>query len=297
MNPSDWINRSLYPFESRFLFLESGRMHFVDEGSGGPIVMVHGNPTWSFVYRELIKGLSPPFRCIAMDHIGFGLSDKPEGWSYRPADHAGNLEKLIETLGLKKITLVVQDWGGPIGLSYAVRHPDNVRSIVILNTWMWPVSGVLHYELFSRLMGGAPGRFLIRRFNFFVTVLMRQMFHGKMPKEVYRHYVMPLNHPKDRKGCRVFPKEILGSGQWLAGLWSRREVLRTKPALILWGMRDIAFRKQELNRWTRFLPHARVERFEKTGHFVQDEKGEDICPIIDAFLRNRHSSGYRFQPG
>ena len=163
MNSSNWINRTLYPFESRFLFLESGRMHYVDEGNGAPLVMVHGNPTWSFAYRKLIRGLSSRFRCIAMDHLGFGLSDKPGGWSYRPADHAGNLESLIETLGLKNITLVVQDWGGPIGLSYAVRRPENVRGIIILNSWMWPVRGVLHYELFSRFMGGALGKLLILR--------------------------------------------------------------------------------------------------------------------------------------
>ncbi|MEW6602891.1 MAG: alpha/beta fold hydrolase, partial [Nitrospirota bacterium] len=126
MHDYSWIDRKEYPFKSHSLELEMGRMHYVDEGTGEPLVMVHGNPTWSFVYRHLINGLSKDYRCIAMDHIGFGLSDKPQNWSYYPEDHAKNFDIFIERLDLHNITLVVQDWGGPIGLSYAVNHPENV---------------------------------------------------------------------------------------------------------------------------------------------------------------------------
>ena len=117
MSEADWIDRDEYPFESHYIQVPAGRMHYVDEGSGQPVVMVHGNPTWSFLYRKVIKRLQPEYRCIAMDHLGFGLSDKPKDWSYLPAEHSTNLATLIEGLGLKNITLVVQDWGGPIGLS------------------------------------------------------------------------------------------------------------------------------------------------------------------------------------
>ncbi|MDZ7761509.1 MAG: alpha/beta fold hydrolase [Desulfovermiculus sp.] len=113
MSEIHWIDRKKYPFESRYFAVSAGRMHYVDEGAGSPIVMVHGNPTWSFLYRNLIKRLRPQYRCVAADHIGFGLSDNPEDWSYRPEDHAQNLSALIDGLGLSDITFVLQDWGGP----------------------------------------------------------------------------------------------------------------------------------------------------------------------------------------
>ena len=121
-----WIDPLQYPFQPHYIAVGAGQMHYVDEGRGKPIVMVHGTPTWSFMYRHLIKGLSDDFRVIAPDHIGFGLSDKPENWSYKPIDHAKNLAYLIESLGLEDITLVVHDFGGPIGLAYAVENPQNV---------------------------------------------------------------------------------------------------------------------------------------------------------------------------
>lgn len=125
-----WLNPSLNPFPTHDLDTGSGRMHYVDEGEGAPIVMVHGTPSWSFLYRQLIRDLSGSYRCIAPDQLGFGLSDKPETFAYTPAAHAQNLERLIDTLGLKDIVLVVHDFGGPIGLSYALTHPENVRALI-----------------------------------------------------------------------------------------------------------------------------------------------------------------------
>jgi haloalkane dehalogenase len=132
----DWLNRNDYPFTSRYFDAPAGRMHYLDEGSGDPILFVHGNPVWSFVYRHLIKSLCGSYRCIAPDHLGFGLSDKPAHWSYLPEEHAKNLELLLESLNLERITLVINDWGGPIGISYAIRHPERVRNLVITNSWL-----------------------------------------------------------------------------------------------------------------------------------------------------------------
>ncbi len=129
-----WLDRNEYPFAPNWLDLEAGRLHYVDEGKGDPIVMIHGQPTWSFMYRKLVQDLCGDYRCVAPDLIGFGLSDKPSDWSYRVEAHGENLRRLIEQLGLKRITLVVHDWGGPIGMSYAVDHPDNIERIVFLNT-------------------------------------------------------------------------------------------------------------------------------------------------------------------
>ena len=130
-----WPDEKEYPFEHHYLELPMGGLHYVDEGEGDRVlVMVHGDPAWSFLYRHLIKGLSSKYRCIAMDHIGFGLSDKPEDWSYLPKAHAENLEALIGHLNLTNFVMVVQDWGGPIGLSYVLKYPDKVTSLVIMNT-------------------------------------------------------------------------------------------------------------------------------------------------------------------
>src|SRR5688572_6908616 len=131
-----WLNRKEYPFKSNFLPLDAGQLHYLDEGSGEPIVMVHGTPAWSFLYRNLVKELSRNYRCIVPDHLGFGLSDKPKHWSYKPEAHAQNLKILINYLELKNITLVVHDFGGPIGLHYALEHPENIKRLVIINTWM-----------------------------------------------------------------------------------------------------------------------------------------------------------------
>ena len=130
----EWLEERDYPFESRFLEVDGGRLHYVDEGEGHPILMVHGQPTWSYLYRHLIRGLSPRFRCIAVDHIGFGLSDKPRDWSYTPAAHAANLARLVDHLDLAPLTLVVHDWGGPIGLGAALADTGRYRRFALLNT-------------------------------------------------------------------------------------------------------------------------------------------------------------------
>lgn len=286
MNEHTWLDRQEYPFPSHYLPLEMGRLHYVDEGQGAPIVMVHGNPAWSFLYRHLIKGLSPRHRCIAPDHIGFGLSDKPHDWSYLPREHARNLHALIEHLELRDITLAVQDWGGPIGLSYAVERPQNVKSLIIMNTWMWPVDDDWYYRAFSGFMGGPIGRWLIKRFNFFVNGVMRMASgdRSKLSGAVHRHYVQPLADPADRKGCWVMPREIMGSTPWLGELWAQRAKITGKSALILWGVKDIAFREKELRTWQQLFTGAQIHRLEGVGHFVQEEYGPEAVPLIAEFL-------------
>ena len=133
----DWLDRREYPFAPHYFVTPVGRLHYIDEGAGRPIVFVHGNPVWSFMYRNQIKALSADHRCIAPDHIGFGLSDKPREWTYLPSQHAANLEALLEPMDLHDLTLVVGDWGGPIGIAYALRHSERVRAVVASNTWMW----------------------------------------------------------------------------------------------------------------------------------------------------------------
>ncbi len=289
MSRTNWIDRKEYPFESHYFQVPAGNLHYVDEGSGPPIVMIHGNPTWSFLYRKLIKRLRSEYRCIAMDHLGFGLSDKPKDWSYLPRDHATNLAALIEGLGLENITLVVQDWGGPIGLSYALAHPENVARIVIMNTWAWPVNRDPYYVAFSSFMGGPIGRMLIRRHNFFAKSIMRQAFGDKekLSAAAHEHYLRALATPEDRTGCFVFPKQIIKSTPWLAQLWHSISTLNSKPKLIVWGMKDVAFREKELKRWERTFPDARVIRLDSVGHFVQEEAPDDLAEAVVAFLEEQ----------
>lgn len=282
----EWINPKLYPFESKYFELETGKMHYVDEGKGEPVVMVHGNPTWSFLYRNFIKGLSGTNRCIAMDHIGFGLSDKPPEWNYLPEEHAQNLEKLLNHLKLKNITLVVQDWGGPIGLSYALNHPEKIKRLVIMNTWCWPVKDDPHYEKFSGMMGGKIGNFMITRLNFFAKVILKQAYGNKalLTSEIHKHYLSPLGSKENRKGCALFPKEIIGSTPWLSALAEKLKNIEKIPALILWGMKDIAFKEKELQTWQKILQKNLTIKLPEAGHFIQEEAHEKIIAEIKKFI-------------
>jgi len=287
MGAVDWVDRAEYPFASHHFQVPAGKLHYVDEGNGQPVVMVHGNPTWSYLYRDLIKRLRGEYRCVAADHLGFGLSDKPRDWSYLPEYHATNLEALIAALDLKDITLMVQDWGGPIGLSYAVAHPENVARIVIMNTWAWPVDRDPYYIGFSGLVGGPVGRTLIRRRNFFADTIMRRAFgdKSKLTPAAHEQYLRPLAAPEDRTGCLVFPKRIIGSTPWLGRIWDGMPALRSKPVLIVWGMKDIAFREKELKRWEGTFPAARSVHLSTVGHYVQEEAPDALAEAVTVFLK------------
>jgi haloalkane dehalogenase len=282
MPGTDWIDRNEYPFASHHLPLPAGRMHFLDEGTGSPILMVHGTPDWSFGYRKLVKELSPDYRCVVPDNLGFGLSDKPRDWSYLPELQAQNLRTLIESLGLKQITLVLHDFGGPIGLDYALEHPENVRSLVLLNTWMWSLRGDPHFELFRKLMWGPMGRFLYLQLNFSARVIMKHAFgdRSKLPPQIHQQYLRALPTPDDRRATWAYAQALLGASDWYGTLWQRRERIRQIPTLILWGMRDIAFRKKELERLETVFTRSRTVRFETAGHFLQEEEPEALCVEI-----------------
>mgnify|MGYP005841826509 CR=1 FL=1 len=283
---TDWIDRDAYPFDAHFFGMDVGRIHYVDEGSGPPLVMLHGNPTWSFLYRTPIKALSDRYRCVAPDYIGFGLSDKPPGWTYRPQDHAALFKSFMDALDLEGITLLVQDWGGPIGISYAIDHPDRIRAIVVMNSWMWPVHRDPHYLLFSAFFGGPVGRHLIRRHNAFARWAMPMAFgdRARLTDAIHSQYLHPFFDPGSRKGCWVFPQQIVGATPWLARLWQNRRRLADIPALIVWGMADKAFREKELNRWVTVFPDARVARLDDVGHFIPEEAGDRLTAAVEGFL-------------
>jgi haloalkane dehalogenase len=283
---STWLDRNEYPFASHYFQTEYGLMHYVDEGQGEVILMVHGTPEWSFVYRKLIKGLSKEYRCIAPDFLGFGLSDKPLNYTYKPEEQAKLLEGFITALGLKNITLVVHDFGGPIGLSYAINHLENIHKLVIMNTWLWSVKDDPFYARFSKLMKTPFGRFLYLQLAFSPRVLMKQTFgdKSKLTKHIHQHYLNVFPTPESRRSTHAYAKSFIDSDFFWANLWEQREKIADIPALLLWGMKDTAFKEKDLRRLETVFRQARVSRLDSVGHFVQEEAGTEIVPLIKDFL-------------
>lgn len=280
----DWLTRALFPFESRFTEIAGHTIHYVDEGTGPTLLMLHGNPTWSFVYRHMIGLLRGHFRCVAVDYPGFGLSVASEGYDHLPESHTAVVERFVEHLGLTDFTPVVQDWGGPIGLGVAGRHPGRVRALVILDTWAWPVADDPHFVRFSTLMGGVVGRFAIRNFNAFVNVMIPMGTpRRKLGAEIMRAYRLPMSTPSRREATHVFPKAIVGSTPFLAAVERGLAALSDKPALLCWGDKDIAFREKERARFARTFARVRSVALPGAGHYVQEESPGEISAAIRAW--------------
>ncbi|MEX2531864.1 MAG: alpha/beta fold hydrolase [Gemmatimonadota bacterium] len=282
-----WVDRAAYPFTSRYLCVPAGRMHYLDEGprDAPVILLVHGTPVWSFVWRHVVRELAADHRVIAPDHLGFGLSERPRGWGYTPADHAAALATFVDALELDGYVPVVHDFGGPIGLSGVLDHPERVRGVVLLNTWMWSLEGTPAARM-SRLLSGHLGRFLYRRLNASPRFLIPAAFgdRRKLDRAVHQQYIAAFPTPEDRTPTWVLARELLASSEWYQGLWSRRAVLARLPALLLWGMKDPAFGPDALAQWREALPQARAVELEEAGHFVQEEAPAIAAAQIRRFV-------------
>ncbi|MBV9310817.1 MAG: alpha/beta fold hydrolase [Solirubrobacterales bacterium] len=275
-----WLSRELYPFESRRIELDGCSVHFVYEGSGPPLLLLHGNPTWSFLYRDLIKGLQDQFRCVAPDYPGFGLSAAHPGYDFTPAAHAKVIEQLVLELDLRDVTLMVQDWGGPIGLALATRHPDRFSAFVIGNTWAWPKRDP-GTQVFSRTLGGPIGRYLILQRNLFVErIIPGNVKRRKLDPQVMDAYRGPFPTPQSRVPMHVFPHEILASRRFLAEIERELPTLSERQALLLWPTKDPAFRTRERKRWEKLFPNHRTVMLEGAGHYIQEDASEEIIDAI-----------------
>jgi len=286
----DWLDTQEYPFESKYLELECGRMHYIDEGEGPVIVMVHGTPAWSFIYRNLIKKLRSRFRCVAMDMIGFGLSDKPEDFSYKPRAHAANFEKLMEHLQLKNITLVVHDFGAPVGLAYALDHPENVFNIVMLNTWTWSLSKHNTFSKASKYLVGPLGKFLHSKLNLSTGALVNELFGDaqNLPEPIREQYVKALGSPEQQVRSLACARELVGVSKWYEELWQKRKSIQDIPTLILWGERDKLVKIEALQKWKRFFHECYVIHFEDSGHFLQEENADELAGYVSNFIKEEY---------
>ena len=284
--PPSWLDRAGYPFHSNWASLPFGDLHYVDEGRGDPVLFSHGTPTWSFEWRHLIGALAATHRCIAPDHLGFGLSDRPPDASYSPEAHAERFEQFVDALGLEAFTLVVHDYGGPIALPVALDGRRRVRRLVILNSWMWRLDDDPDMRRAARIAGGRAGKFLYRWANLSLRVIAPSAYadRRKLSPAIHAQYLAPF---RDRwsRGAVLWPlaRAILGSTAYYDSLYANRERLRGIPALIVWGARDPAFKSHHLARWRAALPQARVVEL-PVGHWPHEEDPASVITAVQNFL-------------
>ncbi|MGH7710061.1 MAG: alpha/beta fold hydrolase [Gemmatimonadaceae bacterium] len=281
-----WVDKTAFPFRSRFLAVMPGsRVHYIDEGAGDVMLFVHGTPSWSFEWRHVIAAMSQKHRCIAMDLLGFGLSDRPRGFDYTPESHARVLRAFVDRLDLRDITLVVHDFGGPIAMPIALDKPQRVRRLAIVNTWMWSFEDEPAMRRKAGLINGRLGRFLYRHANFSLRVLMPSAYadRRKLSRQIHAQYLAPFPDSESR-GQVLFSlaRALLGSSAYYESLWRQRELLRSRPALIIWGMKDPAFPPAMLERWRTVLPTAHVVRL-AVGHWPQEEAPDDFTRALEEF--------------
>ena len=291
---TDWTFSGTWPYEPRWFDSPDGKMHYVDEGprDGKPVVLVHGNPTWGYLYRNFIGPLTDAgYRAIVPDHLGFGRSDKPDDVElYRIPRHADRLEALLESLDLSDATVVPQDWGGPISLAWATRHPERVRSLCILNTFAHRTREKIKLPLPLRLFRTRGiGEVMVKRLDLFKRVFLFRdgvTKRDRITDVVKAAYRAPHPSYSSRTPILVFPREIPVDpsdpvSDFNAGVESGLEHFRDKPVKIVWAMKDIAFTPEILDQvWMQTFPDAEVTKIDDAGHYLQEDAHETIVPEL-----------------
>jgi haloalkane dehalogenase len=287
------IAPGLYPFGSNVMDLGGLRLHYLDEGEGEVVVAVHGNPTWSFYYRELVKGLRDRYRVIAPDHIGMGLSDRPDdaSYPYTLERRVDDLSTFMDRLGLDRVNLVVHDWGGAIGCAWAVRNPGRVARLVVLNTGAFhlPPGKPLPWQLW--LVRNTPlGGLAVRGLNAFARGATRMACTRRpIPSEVRDAYCAPYDTWDNRRAVLRFVQDIPlrpgDPGYELVGeIADGLPRLADRPVMICWGDRDFVFDHHFLAEWQRIFPDAEVHRFADGGHYILEDYADEIVPLVRGFL-------------
>ena len=262
-------------------------MHYIDEGKGDTILFVHGTPSWSFDFRQVIKKLSPNFRCIAIDHIGFGLSDKPEHYDYTIQNHCKTLEKFIVEKELTGITLVVHDFGGPIGFNFAIQYPTKIKRIVVLNSWMWSSQKDPDFIKLSKILKSPLLPFLYRYLNFSPKYILPQSF-GNHPisAPILKQYTKPFANPSQRNGALAFAKSLLTDQDWFEDLWHKKSSIANKPLLLIWGMKDPILKPSYLEKFRSGFNNTKIIQLDSCGHFPQEEKPDEVELAIFKFMKD-----------
>ena len=293
----------LYPFASHYLETRGLRLHYLDEGppDAPPVLMLHGNPTWSFYYRNLVRSLSKNHRCIVPDHIGCGLSDKPgdENYDYRLASRIEDVDSLIRHLDLSEpINLVVHDWGGMIGFAWAVQNPERIAKLVILNTAAFPLPEEKRMPPALSLVRDLKiGEYLVLRFNAFSGIAAKVAFKKPVSKEIRQAYTLPYDSPANRIATARFVQDIPLSENdpgfdILLKTAEHLHLLENKPCLIAWGEKDFVFDKTFLKRWLDYYPDAEIHRYPDCGHYILEDGGPELIDAITNFIEIREDSNH-----
>jgi haloalkane dehalogenase len=273
----------LFPFRSQWFESRVGPVHYIDEGVGDPILFLHGNPTWSFLYRGIVIRLKSRFRCIALDYPGFGLSVRPDHYGHTPGEHAGIVRDFVRHLDLRHMTIMGQDWGGPIGIRVAVDELDRLRALVMGNTWYWPLDD-WQAKTFSYVMSMAPMQSLIVNNNFFVERIMPMGVKIPLADEVLNQYREALPTPASRAGVAELLRQLIDASAWLGDLEDAvHERLTNVPLLLTWGVHDLVFSKRYLERFREDFRMAQVRRLD-ARHYIQEDAPAEIASAIAAFL-------------
>ncbi|KPJ99779.1 MAG: alpha/beta hydrolase [Desulfobacterales bacterium SG8_35] len=277
----------LYPFAAKKISLHGHNLSFLDQGRGKVIVMLHGNPTWSFYYRNLVSLLQDNYRVIVPDHMGCGFSDKPQDYSYTLKTHIDNLQTLLAELGIEKFSLVVHDWGGAIGMGLAVRCPERVESIVVLNTAAFRSQRIPLRISICRVP--ILGDLIVRGFNGFARGALTMAVTHEMAPAVARGYLQPYDSWAHRLALLRFVQDIPltpkdESWQDLLEIENGLAQFQTTPMLILWGGRDFCFTSYFYEEWRQRFPGAESHFFPDAGHYVLEDAFAAIAPLITAFF-------------
>lgn len=295
MSRSPAVPHALYPFEAHFFEREGWRIHYLDEGTGEPVVMVHGNPTWSFYYRDLARAISRDHRVLVPDHVGCGYSDKPGDaqYAYTLSSRIDDLEAWLAAVEPdRRITLVAHDWGGMIAMGWAARHPERVARIVLMNTAAFHLPDDMRMPASLAFVRGTRlASFLVRHLNLFARGAAWLAPARPLPKTLRDAYCAPYDSPENRIATLRFVQDIpLAPGdpayqavsEIEAGL-SQFAEMRT-PTLLLWGEKDFVFKPAVLDVFERIWPHAESHRFPRAGHYVLEEASGEVIPLVRDFL-------------
>ena len=284
------MSRHEFPFQSRFASINGVRIHYVEQGSGDPVLFVHGNPTWSYLWRNIIPRVAETHRAIALDLMGFGKSDKPADADYSFEEHCDVVSGFIESLGLRDLSLVLHDWGGPIGMTYAIDHKENVAKVVLMSTFVAPWKLPLSF-LFKLPRLRWLSAFIIQRLNLFLLLvpLLGVANRSNMTREVRRQYRAPFPDYESRRPVRRWPEQLpLGPADSTYRALERiGEALPSfdRPVLVLKASNDRVLSMGRARWLVETLPDARLEIIEKAGHYAQEDQPEKIALAISRFLK------------